>query len=133
MLKRTAVVIFSVFILVVSAGCGQSHSSDKSAGNNEKATTVQSGAKKMISLTSDLKKQLSSQPKPDKVKAVGEDLETTWSSFEDKVKKNNPSIYKEVEDSLDPLVTGTKQKKLDTSILTKLDQQLHDSVQELIK
>lgn len=127
MLKRISIVSLSLLLLIiVSAGCSQSDSSTEKS-----ATSVQDGAKKMISLTSRLKEQLSSQPDAGEVKSIGEDLEATWATFEDNVKKNNKTIYKEVEDSLDPLVTGTKQDKLDKSILTNLNQKLEKSLQQL--
>ncbi|UOF89098.1 hypothetical protein LSG31_14320 [Fodinisporobacter ferrooxydans] len=109
------------------ASQGTSSASDKS---NASATDIKSGVAKMLSVATDLKKQIEAGDEA-KVKSTGPQLEDAWHSFEDSVKAKYPDQYAGVEKFLDPTVAGSKISPLDKQTLSKLDDQLIQTLNDL--
>ncbi|MGC4377929.1 iron uptake system protein EfeO [Fictibacillus sp. Mic-4] len=126
-------------VLVVSSlalsACNTNQANDQK--NNEKAKTAQSaqnavgeGTDKLLQLSDELTKALD-QKDSAKVKKLGEQINKTWFSFENKVRKSAPLLYTETEKSLLPLVSGTKIEPVDQKTLSGLNEKMAVSLNKL--
>ncbi len=96
------------------------------------ASKIKVGADTMLKITSELTKEIDTGNK-EKLKGLGEDLESNWSVFEDEVKQKYPDIYEKVEDALDPTIAGTRANPLDKDTLMHFISDLNQALIELSK
>jgi iron uptake system EfeUOB component EfeO/EfeM len=98
----------------------------------QSSTDIKTGVIHMLSLTSELKKQIDAGNATN-IKMIGPQLEDVWHSFEEGVKPKYPDIYAEVEKNLDPLVAGCQASSIDKETLTKLNDQLAQTLDKLVQ
>jgi iron uptake system EfeUOB component EfeO/EfeM len=96
------------------------------------ADQVKAGAIQLIRLTNDLKKAIDTGDET-KIKEMGPKLEEIWSTFEDGVKPRNADLYEEIEKSLNPEVAGAQKSPIDKETLTKLNDNLAQSLTKLVQ
>lgn len=96
------------------------------------ADQVKAGATQLIGLTSDLKKAIDAGDQA-KIKEMGPKLEEIWSTFEDGVKPRNADLYEEIEKSLNPEVAGSQKNPIDKETLSKLNDDLAQSLKKLVQ
>ncbi|WP_052487584.1 hypothetical protein [Gordoniibacillus kamchatkensis] len=63
-----------------------------------------------------------------KAKAQANELHETWEKFEDGVKDKSKDVYKQVEDPLGKLESGTKASSLDKAVLSQEAKKLADAL-----
>lgn len=148
-MKKTlsTLVAFAVISTVALTGCGLTDSAKSNTANtttntppqsnatesSQKETAVPSihdGVAKLLSISNELKAEIASGDES-KIKETGPKLEDTWSSFEDSVKPKYPDLYEKVEKYLDPTIAATKATPLDKQTLSKLNDQLIQTLNEL--
>lgn len=141
--------IHSIIVLTLAgtltlAGCGSTNSSDTNSNQKSQAekttqstssketssTDIKAGVTKMLSIATDLKKQIDAGDEA-KIKVTGPQLEDTWHSIEDSVKPKYPDLYENVEKYLNPTVAGAKANTIDKKTLANLDEQLIQILNEL--
>ncbi|GIM45298.1 hypothetical protein DNHGIG_08470 [Collibacillus ludicampi] len=109
----------------------QAEKTTQSTANKETSSTdIKAGVTKMLSIATDLKKQIDAGDEA-KIKVTGPQLEDTWHTFEDSVKPKYPDLYENVEKYLDPTVAGSKANPIDKKTLANLDEQLIQVLNEL--
>jgi iron uptake system EfeUOB component EfeO/EfeM len=124
---------FSLLIIVtiVLSACG---TKDNAVDNKETITAdqIKSGTTHMLATTSELKQEIEAGNES-KVKELGPKLEDDWISFEEGVVASYPDLYEKVEKSLDPEIAGSQQSPIDKEILSQLNEELTQSLNELLQ
>ncbi|TCP21930.1 iron uptake system component EfeO [Scopulibacillus darangshiensis] len=139
-MKRSAILITSSILFAFSllAGCQADSAQTKETkeakktneAHAEKKDAVKQGAEKMLSQSQNLSKAIKDKDAR-QAKEVGDALNQTWFSFENKVRKTAPMLYNEVEKYLTPLVAGTKVEPLDDKTLSDLKENLVKQLNKL--
>ncbi|MCY9667407.1 hypothetical protein M5X11_21185 [Paenibacillus alginolyticus] len=93
---------------------------------------VKAGANQMLGTTSDLKKEIASGNDA-KVKELALKLEDTWKTFEDGVPPRSTDLYDKIEKSLNPEVAGSQKSPVDKQVMTQLNDNLTQALNELIQ
>jgi iron uptake system EfeUOB component EfeO/EfeM len=104
-----------------------------SACGSNKSNAITDGSKTMKDTLIELKKGVDASDLS-KVKKGADDLETSWKTFEDDVKKKDATLYGKVEDPLHIIAAGAKVDKVDAGVLNKAVSDLNsvlDQVQNL--
>lgn len=101
----------------------QSTSAKSSSKEETSTTSVKDGVANLLHTAKQLKKSIDAGDEA-KIKEVGPQLESIWSTFEDGVKSKYPDQYSQVEKYLNPTVAGTKASTIDKGALLNLDNQL---------
>ncbi|GKU27588.1 hypothetical protein CFOLD11_44150 [Clostridium folliculivorans] len=97
---------------------------------NDNATTI--GLENMKSILKELSGEITNKEDA-KIVKTSEGLEKNWSSFEDGIKKNYPSIYEKVEQPLGTIQAAVKVTPLDTKVLDTSIVELDKVLEELQK
>jgi iron uptake system EfeUOB component EfeO/EfeM len=108
---------------------------DELYGLSEKLISVdeiKAGVSEMLETTAQLKQAIEAGDQA-KVKELGPKLEETWSSFEDGVKPRYGELYEKLEKPLNPEVAGSQVSPLDKETLEKLNNELTQALNELMK
>jgi hypothetical protein len=95
---------FMIIAMILFTACGSASSAD--------------GVKNMKTTLVEMKKNVDADDAV-KAKKGADELEQSWSKFEDDVKKNNAPAYEMVETPLQTIQAGTKAAKLDKAVLNK--------------
>jgi ABC-type phosphate transport system auxiliary subunit len=117
--KKNTAVLFAAISLSLSA-CGTNTSETP-----KKTTTlsIADGATQMKETLKQLNTDLTAKD-AGKVKTDSENLEKSWSKFEDNVKEKDQALYGKVEDPLGIIEAGAKASSLDQATLTKASKDL---------
>jgi iron uptake system component EfeO len=113
---------------LVLSGCGKPET--KEAALPTVSIAPKNGLTLMIA-ASDLFKSAVDAKDAVQVKQAASQLEKAWVSFEDEIKPKYPQAYLQIESSLAPLSSGANQAAPDFTILNKLNEELHASLQQL--
>jgi len=126
--KKSIVLLFAALSLSLSA-CGT-----KTNDTSKKTTTlsIADGATQMKDTLKQLNTDLSAKD-AGKVKTDSENLEKSWSQFEDNVKAKDQALYGKVEDPLGIIEAGAKASSLDQATLTKASKELDAVLTDVAK
>lgn len=96
------------------------------------ADQIVAGANQMIGTTNELKKEIAAGNDA-KVKELAPKLEETWKTFEDGVPPRSADLYEKIEKSLNPEVAGSQKSPIDQQVMTELNDNLTQALNELIQ
>jgi iron uptake system EfeUOB component EfeO/EfeM len=100
------------------------------AASADNTNTIRAGIDQMLAASQALANALSHGQR-DQVRALAEQLENQWHTFEDLVRPRYPKDYETVEQYLDPLRAGAKANPGDASSLRPLNDSLAKALQAL--
>ncbi|MEX1030129.1 MAG: hypothetical protein WDZ91_08825 [Paenibacillaceae bacterium] len=120
-----------IIVTIVLSACG---AKDNAVDNKETITVdqIKSGTTNMLATTSELKKEIEAGNES-KVKELGPKLEDDWIAFEEGVESNYADLYAKVEKSLDPEIAGSQKSPIDKQVLSQLNEELTQSLNELLQ
>jgi hypothetical protein len=128
-LLATAAII-SLFALT---GCSSSSTgTPPNTSSTQQGDTIKPGAANMLKALGDLKVALTANDAA-KAKTATEGVEAAWAKFEEAVKAKDQAIYAQVEEPLGNLQAGTKESKLDTTLLKEQLTKLESVLTQLTK
>lgn len=85
----------------------------------------------MIAKTKELKDLAEKQANnSDEINQLGKEIEESWDKIEKKVEKAYPQDYQYIEESLYPLITVAKQKKLNKTKIRTLSMETLDKLEQ---
>ncbi|MCJ8010272.1 hypothetical protein MUG84_00765 [Paenibacillus sp. KQZ6P-2] len=93
---------------------------------------VKAGAKQMLDITSEIKKEIAAGNDA-KVSELAPKLEDVWKTFEDGVPMRSADLYDKIEKSLNPEVAGSQMSPIDKQVMTQLNDNLTQALNELIQ
>lgn len=135
-LKRLTLLLAIVLLtFTILSGCSSEKptkqtAEDKTDQKTSMANATEEGVDNMLTLSAKLGKAIEKKDSKE-MKDLGEKLNKKWLSFENGVRKSAPLLYTEIEKYLTPLAAGTKITPIDQKTLSKLNQQLIDSLNKL--
>ncbi|MDP4084463.1 MAG: multicopper oxidase domain-containing protein [Bacillota bacterium] len=139
MRKTINKLLVSVIVSTVAlSGCVGNSSLSKTskaeahAKKDSAISEIKKGITNLLSAAKDLKKEISIGDEA-KIKQTGSKLENTWASFEDSVKPKHPDLYENIEKYLNPIIAGSSAAPLDKQVLSKLDEQLIQVLNDFLK
>ena|ERR1700730_17486562 len=137
---RNTVILALGAVLLTGCGASSSQNTDSSTSNTNSTTSntktdtktvdLKTGLDQLLALAEDIQAQIKNNA-DSKIKEDGNQLETTWHSFEDQVKSKYPQQYDQVEKYLNPVKAGSQVTPLDKKTIQDLDSQLIQVLNEL--
>ncbi|MFK2826241.1 hypothetical protein QYG89_11250 [Bacillus sp. B190/17] len=136
MRKLSFFLVVMAFMLVVAAGCG-SKNADQTSTNTEQTkeqvvtkeetdteeptVDLPTGLDDVSASLKQLQTNVETAPdKVDQLKIAGEDVDDKWDAIEDQIEANYPDDYKNIEDSLYPLIDETEKAQPDAEKMKTL-------------
>jgi hypothetical protein len=119
-------------ILSLFALTGCSSGSTGTPASTQPVDTIKPGAANMLKALAELKVALTANDGA-KAKTATEGVEAAWATFEEAVKAKDQAIYVQVEEPLGNLQAGTKESKLDTTLLKEQLTKLESVLTQLTK
>ncbi|BCJ85708.1 putative iron uptake system component EfeM [Effusibacillus dendaii] len=139
MRKLTTMVALTIITSSALTGCGTTSNPEEksvksvasSSSETAASSQVKEGAEKLLSLTSEFRKNLDAGD-AGKIKDLGSKLKETWSAFEEQVRPDYPAQYTSVEQYLEPLIAGSSKSPYDKEVLSKLNDSLILAINDLL-
>jgi ABC-type phosphate transport system auxiliary subunit len=125
--KNIAVLVAAISLSLSACGTNTSDTPKKTT-----KLSIADGATQMKDTLKQLNTDLSSKD-AEKVKTDSENLEKSWSKFEDNVKEKDATLYGKVEDPLGIIEAGAKASSLDQATLTKASNDLDAVLTDVAK
>jgi hypothetical protein len=104
----------------------QSHSPDE--GVAEKNSDILQAVDKVLSQIQNAKTNMETRANAKALNSVGQHMQEDWDVIEKKVEKKYPADYKNIEESLYPLISELKKDDLDLANIRKLSDQTKDKL-----
>ncbi|OCA80877.1 hypothetical protein [Pseudobacillus wudalianchiensis] len=142
MRKFSYLFIMMIFMLLLAAGCGSKKEAEPASTNTdepkqqvtsegekeaaeekeeEKPADLSSGLEEVSIALQELQGNVDTVPQnADQLKTTGKKVEEKWDAIEEQVEEKYPDDYKNIEDSLYPLIDETKKDKPDAEKMTPL-------------
>ncbi|MET1178581.1 hypothetical protein ABG775_11575 [Peribacillus simplex] len=147
MKKFSCFLVVMIFMLLMTAGCS-SNVNDEKANEEQTELTEQpekqtveeatsedmpaflsSGSEEVIISLLELKANIETESEnTEQIQTTGKDLEESWDSIEKQVEEQHPVDYKNIEESLYPLIAEIKK---DQSDVEKIKQLTNDTTEKM--